>query len=514
MKRILTLLSIACFFVGTSQPIPQTKKVTEKFFPEMEIDISTPAFQKKKGFTNYEELMAFISQKVMDHPNLISYVFIGESQKGRKIPMLTLTNKASNAQKLNVWMQGGLHGNEPASTEGLLYLIDRLLEDPANAYLLNEIVLNIVPMANIDGYIKQDRYAANGLDLNRDQTKLMAQESVSLKQAFSDFNAHVAVDFHEYRPYRRDFAKMGDNGITSPYDVMFLYSGNLNVPEELRNFTKNAFVVPTKKELDKVPLTYNDYITTRDVHGDIHFNQGSISPRSSATNYALTNCVSSLIEVRGVALGRTSFKRRVFTTYSVGKSYLELAVKNADAVRNTIEGIQNNGANDAVVKSKRGIFTKELAFIDLTLNEKVPMEFIVHDAWHSEATLERPRPTSYVILPDQKAIFEKLKTLGLNYRTIEKDQEIEVEKFVITKYRRDPYLYEGVHMQHVAARTEATTVSFPKGTAIVALDQKKGNLLIELMEPEASSSFVSFEVIKTELNAELPVYRYVSKGKL
>ena len=35
-------------------------------------------------------------------------------------------------------------------------------------------------MANIDGSIKQNRYASNGLDLNRDQTKLMAIESVSL----------------------------------------------------------------------------------------------------------------------------------------------------------------------------------------------------------------------------------------------------------------------------------------------------------------------------------------------
>ena len=43
-------------------------------------------------------------------------------------------------------------------------------------------------MANIDGYESHDRYAANGLDLNRDQTKLMAKESVSLKQAFSDFS--------------------------------------------------------------------------------------------------------------------------------------------------------------------------------------------------------------------------------------------------------------------------------------------------------------------------------------
>ena len=86
-------------------------------------------------------------------------------------------------------------------------LIDQLLND--SIHLLNYLDIFIVPMANIDGYESHDRYAANGLDLNRDQTKLMAKESVSLKQAFSDFGPHVALDLHEYRPYRRDFTLFG-----------------------------------------------------------------------------------------------------------------------------------------------------------------------------------------------------------------------------------------------------------------------------------------------------------------
>ena len=45
----------------------------------------------------------------------------------------------------------------------------------------------------------------------------------------------VSVDFHEYTPFRKDYAKLGTFGIANIYDVMFLYSGNLvangsNVP--------------------------------------------------------------------------------------------------------------------------------------------------------------------------------------------------------------------------------------------------------------------------------------------
>jgi hypothetical protein len=55
---------------------------------------------------------------------------------------------------------------------------------------------------------------------------------------------------------------------------------------------------------------------------------------------------------------------------------------------------------------------------------------------------------------------------------------------------------------------------FPKGTYVVYLNQAKANLAIEVLEPEASSSFVSFCVIKTKKDAELPIYRYLLKEKL
>ena len=64
-----------------------------------------------------------------------------------------------------------MHGNEPASTEGVLFLLTQLLSNSEYHHLLDRLELAIVPMVNIDGYEKQDRYAANGLDLNRDQTK-------------------------------------------------------------------------------------------------------------------------------------------------------------------------------------------------------------------------------------------------------------------------------------------------------------------------------------------------------
>ena len=514
MKRTLSIFLLIFSFAVNAQFSPQDKKLTEKFFPDFDLEINTPAFAKKKGFTTYDELMAFINEKVSAHPELISYTFIGESQKGKKIPLLSLSNGKSDKKKTKVWMQGGLHGNEPASTEGLLYLIDRLLEDPEQQLLLDDIALQIIPMANIDGYEKQDRYAANGLDLNRDQTKLNAPESVSLKQAFSDFGPDVALDFHEYRPFRRDFARMSEWGITAAYDVMFLYSGNLNIPQELRQFTEEEFVNPAKEKIKANGLSSYDYITSTDYHGETHFNLGAVNPRSSATSYALSNCISTLIEVRGVGIGRTSYKRRVFTTFTIAQSYLQSAQAKADQIKQVLEHTENPSAQAIVVKSSRKVRSDKIAVIDIGRNELDSMEVIIRDALHSKATLKRERPSAYLILPGNEAAIAKLKTLGMSIQQLSNDQSMEVEAYTITEYNRKTHSYEGVHPQEVEAKLEIKMVSFPAGTYVISLKQRRSNLSTAVLEPEATSSFIYFEVIKTDLGEELPIYRYLKTKEI
>jgi len=485
---------------------PQSKKVTKSFFPEYEaLENITPALQKKKGFTDYEELMVFLNALVAQHANVIKLSFIGESQKGKKIPLVHLTATNSD-EKIKVWMQGGLHGNEPASSEGMLYLLHQLLNNPKYSALLNTVEIAMVPMANIDGYLEQDRYAANGLDLNRDQTKLMAQESVSLKQAFTNFNPEVGLDFHEYRPYRKDFAQFSDFGITSLYDAMFLYTGNLNVPKNLRILTDTLFVENARQTLDKNGLKHHDYISTGKFGGEIHFNQGSTNARSSATNYALTNTISTLFEIRGVGIGRTSFKRRIHTTFLLAISYLETASINSMLVKKEIKKATEQ-QNDIVVTSKKTIEKRTIETIDLDTNEIIELDVTIRDGLRSHADLVRKRPIAYLVDANQTEIVKKLKTLGVIIETLIEDQRIEVETYKISEYKRDSKKYEKMNRQTVKTEIETKNIQFPKGTYKINIDQRRSNIILEVLEPEAPNSFVSFGVLETEKEAYLPIYR-------
>lgn len=507
--KLIFIFAFFCSANAFAQLNPQSKKITKLFFPEYEaLENVTPALQKKKGFTDYEELMAFLYALVKQHPDVIKLNFIGESQKGKKIPILLLTAPNSN-EKIKVWMQGGLHGNESASTEGMLYTLYQLLNNPTHAQILKTVEIAVVPMANIDGYEKENRYAANGLDLNRDQTKLMAPESISLKQAFSDFNPEVGLDFHEYRPYRKDFAQLSSFGITSLYDAMFLYSGNLNVPENLRVLTDTLFVENARRVLDQNQFKHHDYISTGKFGGEIHFNQGSNNARSSATNYALTNTISTLFEIRGVGLGRTSFKRRIHITYLLAISNLETASNNIELVKSEIDKASKQ-LNDVVVTSSKTIEKSKIEAIDLDTNSIIDLEVTIRDALQSRPKLVRKRPSAYIIDANQNDIVEKLKTLGVKVETLTKDQEIVIETYRVSEYNRDSKKYEKMNLQTVETTIEIKTILFPKGTYKINLNQKRANIILEVLEPEAPNSFVSFGILETEKEAYLPIYRILN----
>ena len=508
LKKLISYILIFNFMVVSAQLNQEPKKITKKFFSELNnLENITPALKKKKGFTNYKELLTYIEEKVQKYPEIVSSNFIGESQKGKKIPIIYVNKKNNlNNNKVRVWMQGGLHGNEPASTETLLYLIHLILEDADYKYLLDKIELAILPMANIDGFLKNDRYAANGLDLNRDHTKMMAPETKASKVAFANFDPHIALDFHEYRPFRKDFAQLSSFGIANPYDVMFLHTGNLNVPENLRYIIDTLFVKNAKKSLDKLSLRHRHYMKSEKYKGEIHFSTGSNTARSSSNFYALNNGIATLFEIRGVGIGKTSFKRRINSGLAVGFSFLKTAYDNSLFIFDEIARA-NTYSNDIVLEHKRSIYTDVVKAIDIESNELIDFETTMHSSKDSYAISKRDRPVAYIIKKNNFGFIEKLKDVGVEYVEIQKDTMIYSGSYRILEYNDNFKVYEKMKMQSVSTLIEYKDNMFTYGDVFISMNQKRSNLIAELLEPEAPNSYVSFGIIKTSINSQLPIYR-------
>ena len=73
LKKLISYILIFNFLVVSAQLNQEPKKITKKFFSELNnLENITPALKKKKGFTNYKELLTYIEEKVLKYPEIVS----------------------------------------------------------------------------------------------------------------------------------------------------------------------------------------------------------------------------------------------------------------------------------------------------------------------------------------------------------------------------------------------------------------------------------------------------------
>lgn len=125
-----------------------------------------------------------------------------QSEEGRAIPyvFLSLPN-SSDEKKLRIYLQGAIHGNEPAADQSILAFLGKMDADPEWAEsILEKMDIKILPRYNVDGVSYFQRQLACNLDPNRDHIKLMREQTRSIKRVVSEWNPHIAIDMR--RPPR------------------------------------------------------------------------------------------------------------------------------------------------------------------------------------------------------------------------------------------------------------------------------------------------------------------------
>jgi murein tripeptide amidase MpaA len=133
-----------------------------------------------------------------------------KSEQGRAIPYLFLTqpsdsatgtyaNSTSDSGKLRVYLQGAIHGNEPAADQGAMALLGKMDANQTwTASLLEKLDILILPRYNPDGVSYFQRQFGANIDPNREGTKLALQQSRDIRSLVSSFDPHVVADMHEF----------------------------------------------------------------------------------------------------------------------------------------------------------------------------------------------------------------------------------------------------------------------------------------------------------------------------
>jgi hypothetical protein len=136
----------------------------------------------------------------------VKVVSIGSSAKGRAIPLVTIADPAvPEAGKKRLFIICRQHGDEPATTEAMLGLMERLATsgDQDVMGVLSRVSFYFIPMVNPDGADAFRRRNANGADLNRDWLKLSQPETMCVWAAVDAVAPDVLIDMHELSPGNR-----------------------------------------------------------------------------------------------------------------------------------------------------------------------------------------------------------------------------------------------------------------------------------------------------------------------
>lgn len=121
-------------------------------------------------YHNQEEIAAYLRQEANTNPSLVRFEVLGKSHQGREIALVTIT-KALSPDAPAIYFNGTHHGNERASTEAVLALMDHLIKNNNQALvdrLLRRYRILLHPLVNPDGHALNLRTDSKGIDPNRD----------------------------------------------------------------------------------------------------------------------------------------------------------------------------------------------------------------------------------------------------------------------------------------------------------------------------------------------------------
>ncbi|MCF6138447.1 M14 family metallopeptidase [Pseudalkalibacillus berkeleyi] len=487
-------------------------------YPEPNVNFETPAFLKEdKSFTTQEEMESFI-QKLDDESDRLKVKNIGQSIEGRNIPALFYFKKdRKQHRKPTVWLQGQIHGNEPAGGESALVMA-KMLTEPFGDKVLDKVNVIIIPRVNPDGAYAFERRMANGLDGNRDHIKYDLPEIQAIHTLYNQYDPEVTIDAHEYSVGNEVFSDLGEEGYLKYHDLLILSGKNLNIPEKIRNKSNELFVENAQNQLSEAGFSNSHYYVTGREEEHVVIKEGGTASRIGRNGYGLTPSFSFLVESRGIGIGRENYKRRVAAQVETHKELIQTTADKAKEIKKLVwteraklvrKGLRANDQDQIVIEDTRvGLSNQTLEVVDVQegRTKDIPVKYF--SSSKAEPTLTRDRPTAYLIKPDQKQVVHKLKNSGLEIFRLPRDIRLPVESYTVTE-KEDGGTYESHPLTDVKTEVTDKNVPFEKGTYVVMTAQHNANLASVALEPESDDSYVTFNFIQSEIGEELPIYRFV-----
>ena len=521
--------------------------------------------------SRYDDVIAYMKQMAAVSPQ-IHLTTYGYTYEGRPLPLAVIGAPGTSPEqvlatkKTRVYIQANIHAGEVEGKEAVLWLLRSIARGERNEWLKTTVLL-INPIYNADGNERVNvtnrgsqagpvggmgqRENAQGLDLNRDGTKMETAEARSMASLLTRFQPHVAMDLHTT-----------DGSSNSGFNMTYETSLNPNNSKGTMSLLRDVLLPEVTKA-----------IKTR--HGSDWFFYGGVSgtgaerawrsdaelakPRYTSTYYGVRNMLGLLTETYSYA----SFKTRITETYWFLEEVLGYVAKNGERVREVVATAnQESIVGQQLAVRQQLVRAPELQKIVFAPTVSTRNPYVADRPYRLRAdgpvtsemlpffgtaqpteTSLAPRvwvipgsagaaggaPTAAPALgggrgggggtPTQRliaSVVDRLEAHGIRYTLITHDITFTGERFKIASNALADREYQGTHKARtLTGAWEPTEQTMLAGSLIIPMDQPLARLAFILFDPRSDDGFMFWNILDPVLGmtpapAYYPVLRSMS----
>ena len=453
---------------------------------------------------------------------------LGRTVEGRPIPLLVLARppvetaaQAAASGKAIVFAFGGIHAGEVCGKEALLMLAREIAGDPKHP-LLDDLIVVLAPLYNADGNERVspdnrhgqkgpaagmgERPNAQGLDLNRDYTKLESPEARALVRFLTAWDPHLTIDTHT------------TNGSVHRYALTYAAPLNPSGHPESILFVRDELLPEVTTRL-RARTGYDTFFYGNFNEERTVWRTYSASPRFGGPYRGLRGQMSILSEAYSYAsyedrvLATREFVREILT-FTAGHRDRIIALHD-DARAATFAAGVNPQPDDTVgIRHRVAAFDAPAVIAGFVDSTRWPKDYPVVHLGRFEATRSVGRPYAYLIEPGLGAVVENLHAHGIETEPFAGTAT--VETYTVRRVNRAEEPFQGHHL--VALETDAALERrvFEPGSVLARTAQPLGTLLVYLLEPEADDGLAAWNFFDGRLGEgrRFPVARVRSASDL
>lgn len=479
--------------------------------------------------SRYEDVVDFLEAMAEASP-FVHLTRFGYTMEGRALPLAVVGRVADASPeavratgRTILYLQGNIHAGEVEGKEALLAVVRDLARD-GDAAWMDSLVLLVAPIYNADGNERialthrplqhgpvggmGTRPNAQGLDLNRDHTKLESPEARSLVRMIRAYDPHVLVDLHTtngtHHGYHLTYAPPLHPGTDAEIVRMLRDEALPEISERMREsegwLTYHYGNVPSSGEAERGWYTFDH------------------RPRFGNNYAGLRNRFAILSE----AYAYLTFRDRTRVTYQFVVNILDWAGENATRIRRAAAAADARvlvGTRLPVtaqflrtppvpilmgaVDEARHPLTGERMLLrrDTVWEERMP-EFQRFQAAETETV-----PAMYLLPPAEADALDRLRAHGIALVPVDAGRRT-VQAFRIDSTAVAGREFQGHRERRVHGAWETREVDVVPGTMGVPMDQPLARLAFTLLEPRSDDGFAAWNLFDRVIEAgAYPVLR-------